>query len=305
MRSTADQYRIIAAGAGWIERADRGRLRIEGRDAPGFLQRLLTNDMDALAPGRSVYAAYLTPQGRMICDLTVHRRGDHLIADVPADAAAALAATFDQLIFTEDVRVIDVSSDVAQLSLIGPRAAAMAETLDGACASSGGEAAGLPCVDVLIDTRHRLSVAAQLETAGAVIVSPDCYEAIRIDAGRPKFGVDMHQDTIPLEAGLLDRAISTSKGCYVGQEIIIRVLHRGGGRVARRLVRLRIDGTTVPTAGTALTRGGQQVGRITSAAVSPRSGESVALGYVQREHAEVDTTLDADRYAANIVGFAG
>lgn len=293
MRSTADQYRIIATGAGWIDRADRGRLRFDGRDALRFLQGLVTNDVQPLAEGRSVYAAYLTPQGRMVSDLTIHPRGDHFIVEVPAAAAKALALKFDELIFTEDVRVSDVSESVAQLSLVGGGAPALAGTAGG--------------VDLFVDAADRGALIARLESLGAIQVSRDLFDALRIDAGRPEFGVDMTEDTIPLEAGLLDRAISTTKGCYVGQEIIIRVLHRGGGRVARRLVRLQFDPrvTTPPAAGTPIARNGHDVGRITSAAVSPATGRVVALGYVQRDHAEAGVTIDAGGHAAEIVGFAG
>jgi folate-binding protein YgfZ len=118
-------------------------------------------------------------------------------------------------------------------------------------------------------------------------------DALRIDAGRPRFGVDMTSETIPLEAGLLDRAISTTKGCYVGQELIIRVLHRGGGRVARRLVQLVVDDeqAAAPEPGTDILVDGAAVGRITSAALSPRLGRPIALGYVPRAAAEPGTRV--------------
>src|SRR6478672_9973689 len=105
MNQAANLYHIIAGGCGWVDRPDRGRLRIEGRDAATFLHALLTNDIEALAPGQNAYSAYLTPQGRMIADLTVHNAGDFLLADVPRAAASALAGRLDLLIFSEDVRV--------------------------------------------------------------------------------------------------------------------------------------------------------------------------------------------------------
>src|SRR5205807_1470292 len=112
---------------------------------------------------------------------------------------------------------------------------------------------------------------------------------LRVEAGRPKFGVDMDTDTIPLEAGIEDRAISLTKGCYVGQEVIVRVLHRGHGRVARKLVTLEMDGNDLPRAGDVILAREQEIGRITSAAFSPRRNAPLALGYVQRAYAADDT----------------
>jgi folate-binding protein YgfZ len=127
-----------------------------------------------------------------------------------------------------------------------------------------------------------------LRKAGAVDVSPAAIEARRIEAGYPVFGVDMTDDTIPLEAGIETRAISFSKGCYVGQEVIIRVLHRGHGRVARRLVGLRIDGPVART-GSKVRVAEREVGFITSCAESPNG--TIALGYVHRDFVESGTAV--------------
>jgi folate-binding protein YgfZ len=119
------------------------------------------------------------------------------------------------------------------------------------------------------------------------------FDALRIEAARPLFGVDMTTDTIPLEAGLLDRAISTTKGCYVGQEVIIRILHRGGGRVAKLLVQFLADPavTEVPDVGTLVFDQGREVGVITSAAMGPATSRVVALGYVHRDSAEAGRSV--------------
>src|SRR5580765_6735198 len=102
MSRLADQYRIIASGAGWFDRRARGRLRFEGRDMLSFLQALVTNDVQALHPGEGVYAAYLTSQGRMLTDLKIHHCGEYLLAEVQEGLAPGLAERFDRLIFTED-----------------------------------------------------------------------------------------------------------------------------------------------------------------------------------------------------------
>jgi len=139
---------------------------------------------------------------------------------------------------------------------------------------------------------------------------PDLAESIRVDAGRPLFGVDMTDQTIPLEAGLLERAISTGKGCYVGQEVIIRVLHRGGGRVAKRLVKLVFDPevSDMPAIGATLHDDGKDVGRLTTVARALDDTSWLALGYVHRDSAEEGRRLglgDAGSPVATVQGLAG
>jgi len=240
-----------------------------------------------MEPGSARYAALLTPQGRMITDMQIVMRApDAFMLVVPSDVAAMLTARLDRSIFTEAVEVADASAATAQFSVVGPDASRVAE---GAAAQAlarwPNDELDLPGVDLIVSREDAGRVRAALE-AGAAPLSRDARDALRIEAGRPEFHVDMTEETIPLEANLLDRAISTTKGCYVGQEIIIRVLHRGGGRVARRLVRLRFDGSEhdVPAHGAALLLDGRPVGRVTSAIWSPRAQAAIGLGYVERDH---------------------
>lgn len=332
MSLLTDQYRIIAAGAGWFDRRARGRLRFDGRDRAAFLHALVTNDITSLQPGQGTDAAYLTPQGRMLAELTIHCATDHLLVEVPEHQSAPLAERFDQLIFAEDVRVSDVSALVAQVTVIGARAPAVLAQAFGEAALDierlgalavrahigipGGliartDVVDVPAFDVFVGADSLQAAIRQLSEHGAVEGSLKLLDAMRIDAGRPLFGIDMTDETIPLEAGLLDRAISTTKGCYVGQEVIIRILHRGGGRVAKRLVKLRFDETvqTPPAPGTALLVDGREVGRVTSAAISPATGSVVGLGFIHRDHAEpgvfVSVPPEAGGQRAEIVGFAG
>jgi folate-binding protein YgfZ len=324
-----NQYPIIDTGAGWHERADRGRLRIEGADRTSFLQALLTNDLAALTPAQGVYAAYLTPQGRMIADMRLYARPGSILADVPATVAAALAARLDALIFSEDARVTDASAEWAAVTVAGRQAPALLATAAGVDA---GTLTGLPTLgvaearslvivktdeaeggafDVFVESNGRAALIDRLQAAGIEPIGGDVIDVLRIEAGRPAFGRDMDEHTIPLEAGLLDRAISLTKGCYVGQEVIVRVLHRGGGRVAKRLVKLAFDaGLEAPPApGTPLRIDGRESGRITSAARSPRLGRVVALGYLAREDAEASrpaaAAIDGREWRAEVLGLAG
>jgi folate-binding protein YgfZ len=332
MTDIVSQYRITAEGAGWAAKASRGRLRFDGRDGRAFLQALVSNDVASLAAGQGVYAVYLTPQGRMLADLRLYHRGDYLLADVPSGEAAALAARFDGLIFTEDVRVTDVSDRFGQLTVVGSAAdEAIARAFSFGVEDvralpvlsqlrvPGGfvartDDADRPSFDLFVepagDAGSQAAIVRDLEEAGAAPISADVLEGLRIAAGRPAFGQDMTHETIPLEAGLLDRAISTTKGCYVGQEVIVRVLHRGGGRVVKRLVRLVIRGDAGPRPepGAAIFDDGREVGALTSVALSPAQDGIVALGYVHRDSAEPGRSLTIRESAgvtAEIAGFAG
>lgn len=325
MVSIIDEYRTIISRAGWIDRSNRGRIRLDGADAGTFLQALLTNDVLRLQRGEGCHAAYLTPQGRMLADLEIYRRADALLADVTPGAASALAVRLDTLVFSEDVRITDVSDAIAEFSVVGQAAPAcladafaldpdrlrsltdlsQAEAGQGFVARSTEVRA--PAFKLFVPASDRTDVVGRLSAAGVVPLSDALFDAMCVEAGRPRFGIDMTEDTIPLEAGLLERSISTSKGCYVGQEVIIRVLHRGGGRVARRLVTLDIDlPSGQPASGAALEVEGREVGRVTSTAVSPTRGSLIALGYLHRDVAEIGrrVTVAGSGAPAIVTGFA-
>ena len=168
---------------------------------------------------------------------------------------------------------------------------------------------GVPGYCVYSHRARESQLVSALEASGAVVVGREALEAARIEAGYPVFGVDMTETTIPLEAGIESRAISLTKGCYVGQEIIIRVLHRGGGRVAKKLVGLKIDGLVASAVGARravplpLFSGDREIGEVTSVAQSPRSG-TIALGYVHRDFTAAGTAIQvaagAERLPATV-----
>jgi folate-binding protein YgfZ len=331
MARIAEGYRIVETRAGWNDRSARGRLTFAGADAVSFLQALVTNDLAAVPAGRGVYSAYLTPQGRMVTDFDLYRRRDDLVwATVEPGLAADLATRFDGLVFAEDVRIADVSASTIEVAVVGRDAVdivARALEIDAGALAALPELGQIdwrdgfvtrtastpfPTFAVVAGVAEREDLVVRLGVAGAQPITDDVLDAVRIEAGRPRFGIDMTPDTIPLEAGLLERGISTSKGCYVGQEVIIRVLHRGGGRVARRLVRLRaaagpdVDAAIAP--GAPLWHDGKDVGQVTSAARVPGAVHWMALGYVHRDAAVEGERVSigrADGPVAEITGFAG
>jgi folate-binding protein YgfZ len=311
--SQSDQYEAVRHRAGVLDRTLRGRIALRGADRKTFLHALLTNDIAALGPGEGCYAAFLTPQGRFIADMYVFDLGDATLLDVHSDVNDNVMARLDMLIFSEDVQLGDVTEAWGCLSVQGPASAALLAQALGE-GEGGRIAAELSGLADLASARHTfagdiaivarsdeyggagfwvylpaalvMSLMAALELAGATVVEPDVAEVLRIESGRPAFHADLDEETIPLEAGLESRAISWTKGCYPGQEVIVRIRDRGHGRVARKLVGLRLDGSEVPARASRLEADGKDVGRITSAAWSPALQCPIALGYVHRDLAE-------------------
>jgi folate-binding protein YgfZ len=318
-----DAYAAARERAGLVDRPDRGRIVVSGADRAAFLQGLLTNDVMALKSGQGCYAAYLTAQGRMIADLDVYELGDVMLLVLPRDVKDTVIAKLDQVIFSEDVQLGDVTNTFAQMAVIGPEAPSLVarvlglavETLS-ALAEHGNlraswagssvivtRAAGLgePGFDLHVESARGAELRRALIDAGAAEVDAATAEAIRIEAGVPLFHRDMDEETIPLEAGIESRAVSFSKGCYVGQEVIIRVLHRGHGRVARRLVGLRFQGDVVPPAGARIRAGDREIGEVTSSTRSPALQAPIALGYVHRDFVEPATKVAADGAEGEVV----
>ena len=290
----------MAAGAGYVRRSDVGRIVVTGADRRSYLQGLLTNDIEALTPGTGCYAAMLTAQGRMITDMYVDELGDSLLVRVPIELTTRILEHFDRFVFSEDVQVTDVTAKRIQVGVYGPLAAGAARHLPDAVRLALDD---LPGAALIVDTDRARALTDALDAEGAIEATLDDLEVARSEAGVPRFGVDMDADTIPLEAGIEDRAISRTKGCYVGQEVIVRVLDRGHGRVAKRLVPLLFDeGAAAPAVNAAVHVGEREVGRVTSAVVSPRLRRVVALAFVHRDFTSPGTPLTIGGARATVRG---
>ena len=309
--------------AALIDRSNRGRIVVSGADRAAYLQGLLTNDVVALKAGQGCYAAYLTAQGRMIADLHVYELGDVMLLTMAGDVKDGVLAKLDQFIFTEDVQLGDVTDTFAQIAVVGPQAAqAIAGVVSGLSTErlrdlaehgnvrvpwNGGAAivvrvtdTGEPGYDLYVERAQAVALKTALGAVDVLEADEPVAEAIRIESGVPLFRRDMGEDTIPLEAGIESRAISFTKGCYVGQEVVIRVLHRGHGRVARKLVGLLIDGPQAPASGAVIRSGDRDVGRVTSSTESPALKRPIALGYVHRDFVEPGTKLTVGDASAEV-----
>ncbi|CAN5716998.1 glycine cleavage T C-terminal barrel domain-containing protein [soil metagenome] len=298
----AAEYDAACSDVAVVDRRDRRFLRVHGRDPVRMVQGLITNDIANAAADRAVYAAVLTAKGKMVADLRVLRRGAELLLETDRRAIDPLTAHLRKFVPPLFARFESADDAWSELSVLGPRARALLDdvlgidlpqttsegtavdaTLDGApivvITSSHVDVEGF---DLLVPASAVDSAWARLVEAGARPVGHATFDVLRIEAGRPRWGAELGDSTIPLEAGLRERAISESKGCYTGQEVIVRILHRGHVNWLLRGVLLG-DAAAPAYDAPLVNAAGRQVGRITSAAWSPKHGQSIGLAYVRRE----------------------
>jgi folate-binding protein YgfZ len=283
------EYRALTEGCGLLDRSERGKLALTGPGAKEFLAGQVTNDTEALTPGSGCYAAFLTPKGKMLGDLRILDRGDELLLDTERTALQALFDMIRRFKIGYDVQLHKRTVECSLLSLIGPQATriAGAEALaDTEHANVSVEIEGVRTVlvrtdvgvDILCDASDHEVVSEALLSAGAQRVSEAAAEIVRVEHGRPRYGIDLDDTVIPQEAGLNERAVSFTKGCYVGQETVARLYYKG--KPNRRLRGLRLSAPAAPGAELRLVE--RAVGRLTSAVVSPVHGP-IGLALVRRE----------------------
>jgi folate-binding protein YgfZ len=282
------QYRQLREECGLLDRSDRGMLLVEGPEAAEYLQGQLTNDVEALEPGDGCYAALLDRKGHIQADMRVLRLApDRIWLDTEPAAAEAALRHLQMYKVGRDVAVSDVSDERALSSLVGPQSAALAGTAalpEHANAEVG--VAGTPCVavgtaggiDLICAAADAPELRRALGEAGAREVDPAAAEILRIEAGRPRFGAEMGPQTMPAEAGIVEEAVSFTKGCYIGQEPVARLHYKG--RPNRHLRGLAMSAPA--ERGSPLRLGGKEVGLLGSSCVSPARGP-LGLAVVRRE----------------------
>lgn len=320
----AGEYDAARSRAVVAERADRSFIRVHGRDPVKMVQGLVSNDI-ANAPGdRAVYATVLTPKGRMVADVRVLRHGADLVLETDSAAAEPLMAHLRKFVPPLFARFEDANDTWAEIGIYGPDARGIVEAALGVtiheqvmeddlhpAAFGGAEVLivatshfGVPGFDLmttadLLEPLWHAAVSAGARPAGLATL-----DVLRIEAASPRWGAELTETTIPLEAGLRDRAISQAKGCYTGQEVIVRILHRG--HVNWLLRQVLLGDVPAPAADTALVSPGEgkKIGRITSAAWSPRYGQTIGLAYVRRE-VEPGTQVRLESPEGAVVTVAG
>ncbi|HET7341617.1 MAG TPA: glycine cleavage T C-terminal barrel domain-containing protein [Methylomirabilota bacterium] len=301
------QYAAARSGVGLVDRRDLGVLEATGRDRATFLNALLSNDVKSLVPGQGCAATLLDIHGKVQFVLFVWALDDRLLLVTPPGAAAATLEALDKYLFSEKVALRDASEDWALLLLAGPQAPLLAGRLTGAAPDArpwshvaarldgvdvrlvrGRGETGEPEVWIAAPAADAERVWKALVEAGATVVGAEALDSLRIEAGTPRFPEDIGPTVLLPEvpsAGL----VSHTKGCYPGQEVVVRIRDRG--HVNRHLRGLVLQGDRVPPPGSEVLAGDGVVGAVTSAARSLGLGRPLALALVRREHAAAGTAL--------------
>ena len=310
----SSEYEALTRTVAILDLTCRSRICLTGADRTRFLHGQVTNDVNQLKPGQGCYAALVTAKGKIESDFNIFCLENELLLDFEPGLAQHVIARFEKFIIADDVQVIDVSADYGLLSLQGPSSAAVlnefapslmlpASPLSFTKFDDSGQESycmnvsrvGLPGFDLfrpmagIADSLQKLRIIA--EKHHGRLCGWEALEIARIEAGIPRFGKDMDETNLASEAGIEARAISYSKGCYIGQEVISRI--RAFGQVAKALrgFRLQSDATSLPAKGDKILAGDKEVGYITSATRSPILQAGIALGYVRKEHNAEGTQL--------------
>jgi len=314
------EYEVVReGGAGLIDlSAARGRVRVSGSEATMFLNGLITNDVKNLAQNRWMPAVFPTVQGRLIGVVRVIRGSEPaFLIDTEAASHEAVLKTISRFPLAGDFKVADVTSETALLTVQGQGAAEVIGKVFKTSVSDlpGNGVAEIDSVmfirashtgedgfDIVVDSSRKAEIQQALEAAGAQTIGDDTFEILRVEAGIARFGQDMDETNVVPETNL-DDAVSYTKGCYVGQEIIVRIKHRG--HPAKKLTGLRFETDQQVEAGAVIrSTENQEIGRVTSAVVSPKRG-SIGLGYVRYEYIAEGTRVVVGDGIDAIVGVNG
>jgi folate-binding protein YgfZ len=252
-------------------------LRATGRDAKDYLHRMTTQDVNAVPPGGSAYTAVLNAKGHLLADAHVYVEADGVVLVMDPRGAEAARPHLERFVIMDDVTFEDLSASLRVVPVVGPEAVARV----GARAGSRrivNRRRGAPALDLLVPAGDAEALRASLVQESAADLAAGDLEALRILGGQARFGLDMDGSRLPMEAGLTRVAISFTKGCYTGQEVVLRATARG--HLQRGLVQLALPAGAGP--GAPLAAAGQEVGVVTSAADTPEG--RVGLGYLRRAH---------------------
>ena len=310
-----DEVGAVRTAAGVIDLSDRMKVRVAGPDRVSFLQGVVTQDIEALKPGQRTYALTLNAKGKVVGDLWVYALEDAFLLDLLADESVWVLEHIKKHLVSDDVTLEPLPA-VAHLGLHGPLAPALLRrVIRDTPAPAPGSFITFPVdrkrsvliaasdwfyvpgfafiswTDSLDDVWRAVTQSGPPVGLGATPVGREAWNTIRIEAGRPRAGVDMDEDTIALEARM-EPAISFTKGCYVGQEVIARATYQG--HMNRLFVGFRVEGDSVPRHGDAVTVAGEKAGFVTSATYSPTLRYVIAMGYVRRPNDAPGTRVMID-----------
>jgi folate-binding protein YgfZ len=303
----AAEYQAARQGAGLVDHGNLGLLEVTGRDRAAFLHAMLSNDVKSLPPGGGCQAAFLDVHGKIQFLLTVLALDDRIWVVTPGGAAAKANEALDTYLFSEKASFRDATGERSMLMLAGPRARATAEQLTGTAPPeapwshvaarlgdadvrlvSGGGETGEAEVWLVSAMADGPSVWRAALEAGARPVGARAHESLRIEAGTPYLGHDVDEGVLLPEIPI-ERWVSYTKGCYIGQEVVVRIRDRG--HVTRHLRGLVLEGQTVPPSGAIVLAGDVEIGKVTTATWSFGLERPIALAFVRRQHAEPGTVV--------------
>lgn len=306
-----EEYQAVRNNVGIVDLSHRGKLRLSGREHVKFLQGMLTNDVNKLEEGRGMYATLLTVKGRVISDMTVYREKESMLLDLEPGLNEKIREHLIKFRLSYRANIEDVTENLALLSVHGPNSRKLLQKTIGEnfpeLSEYGFLVKGVNGYQIMIARANRTgeegydvfvtseggntlweSLAENGKEVGLKPVGLDTMEILRIEAGIPKYGVDVTENTIPIEAGLW-HALNFEKGCYVGQEVIARIKWRG--HVNWHLVGLKIEGDGLPLSGDKIVHDGREIGYVTSSTFSPILKKVIALGYIRREFRDPGTKV--------------
>ena len=297
------EYETVRAHVGLVELPQRGFIALTGPDRSSYLQGLFSNDIKLLGPGRGLYGTFLSQQGKVLSDARIWCLEDSFLIDLWRPYCETILSHLNRYLVADDVEIADLSGNYGLISLQGAESESMAAAL--IAPSSLPKAplehvrasvrnislqvirsshTGMDGFDFIVPTERILPFAELVTDAGKAYsarwIGSQTLETLRIEAGIPRYGIDITADTLLLETGM-DHAFSFTKGCYLGQEVVERI--RSRGHVNKKLMGLVLEDSQTPERGALVTLADQRVGHITSATESPRFRRPIALAYIHRE----------------------
>lgn len=315
-QDSVEEHRAVRESVGLLDLSFRTLVRVTGTERTRFLNGMLTNDIARLETGKGCYTCMLTPQGKILADLEVYAFHDYHLLELGFQVKERALDHLNKYVIADDVSFEPLEED-ALIAVQGPRARAVLGRLlpcaplpphewncaeltleDHPCRIMQASITGEDGCKLAISGTGAALVWRTLQDADVTPVGMVALNSLRLEAGIPWFGTDFDEENFPQEAGIEDRAVSFTKGCYIGQEFVVRIAHRG--HVNRRICGLIIEGESLPHPGDLVLREEKEVGQISSAAGSPNLGKIIALGMLRREAHEVETVVHVESQGERI-----